>query len=409
MSAKYKIRNNVETLDYAPEFKPYTRVIINCGEDEDGNALIYTAGDDSGQTLETSIPLIAPFREGQSVPAAGQEMAQRILEQIQGYKYQPFDGQNALIPDEADLGDALLMGGIYGAMIGQDLDIDFMPTSNVVAPDANESDNEFGSDYISREQRELARKLNKIASSFTMTARKIESKIEGIDGQLNTITQTLNEQGGAIEMVVSDGKVKASAIISAINEESTATINANRIELNGDLVINAINGGTGNVSINANRVNMSGVLTWDNISGRPNMSNYVTDSEFSSTVSSIYTTIDETSVTAEKLIGREVKLIDRVKEYGELVDHDVGSLVLTYTENYDLGVELNADMGLKLTSKKNVFIDAGSSGSITMKEGNIIFSKMNFCIPGQGYGWGYDSPLGKVNGVNNQVYFQVVD
>lgn len=81
-------------LSVGDKLAPITKVTLH---KMDGNK--FTAGDDSGRTLNVDSPW------------ASQEVADYILESVAGYEYQPFTATNVIVDPAVEIGDVLNFGG----------------------------------------------------------------------------------------------------------------------------------------------------------------------------------------------------------------------------------------------------------------------------------------------------------
>lgn len=181
MSNKHHIGKSVNTIEASKEFSPYTKVVIIAGEDENGTQLVYEAGNDNGRTLEVTNPW------------GTQQIANDMLIRIQGYTYTPYSASGAYLPDTAELGDGVTVNGIYSVLASQDLTFDSLAVSDIEAPGADETENEFGI-YADSTQKDLKRKVNTISTKFTVELGKIESEITDTESNLTTlISQTQND------------------------------------------------------------------------------------------------------------------------------------------------------------------------------------------------------------------------
>lgn len=403
MSAKYDVDMDVEALDTSDPFDYYTKVIVVAGETEDGENIMGTAGDDSGKILEVHIPLFsAPAGQSASVFDLADALAADILNQLKEYEYQPFDARGVIAPLEATLGDGIVINDIYGAINKQQIEFHPLVTFDYSSDSADDDDNEFGITKKSETER-LLEGFIRYASTIEMHANSILAEVRSNAGAVSRIEQKVDEQGSSIEMVVSDGKVNASAIISAINGQSQYQINASRIELNADVI------------------KATGVLTWGNLdtAGMPDyltdddLDGYVASSDFDNTVTEIYTAIDAKSVVAEYLKGRYINLLgnDGVTSCGqmEIVSTDSGGygISLSTQSKYVNGqwvAENNG--GIRMLSGSNIYLKAGSGPAITINESGVI--NLGGTLVVNGVNWGTDSPVG-TSGVNGQVYFQLVE
>ena len=140
MSNRYYVGKQIASLTRSPAYLPYSKVVVIVGDDDDGKQIAYEAGDDSGKTLEVTNPW------------GTQEIANHILSLIRGYTYTPFEAQDAFVSDDAELGDAVTVSGIYGALVSQDITFDGIGVSTLSAPGADETDNEFGNYTPSHER-----------------------------------------------------------------------------------------------------------------------------------------------------------------------------------------------------------------------------------------------------------------
>ena len=183
MSNKYYIGKKTSKLDKSPALSPFSKVVIIVGDDEEtGEQLIYEAGDDSGRTLEMNNPW------------GTQQMAYDILNRISGYAYRPYVADQAIVPDDSDIGDAVTMSGVYSMIVKQEVIFDPSGVSNISAPEGDETENEFGLiNSNSATDRAIARKMNHINTRFTVELGKIETEIEDTERGLSSrITQTMD-------------------------------------------------------------------------------------------------------------------------------------------------------------------------------------------------------------------------
>lgn len=144
----------------------------------------YTAGDDTGRTVEKSLPW------------ATQAMAESVLRQLQGVTYLPFSGEDALLDPAAEIGDGITAGGVYSVLAKADVTFDGLYSADIAAPGGDEVEDEYP--YKSRAQRQSERELAKIRSSITKTAERItllvENEIEGLEGKLELTASSLTAQ-----------------------------------------------------------------------------------------------------------------------------------------------------------------------------------------------------------------------
>ena len=69
----------------------------------------YTAGNDTGRTLEVTCAW------------ASQAMANSILAAVQNVEYQPYTAGEALMDPAAEIGDGVVVGGIYSVVANENM------------------------------------------------------------------------------------------------------------------------------------------------------------------------------------------------------------------------------------------------------------------------------------------------
>ena len=170
MSDYVSIGNNVHTLDMAPAFPAYTGVMLWYDDEH-----AYSAGDDSGRVLTATCPW------------ATQQMADDMLASILGYAYRPYEATGAILPPEAELGDAIFVGGIRSVLASLDTTFDGLCSSDISAPADEEIDHEYP--YLSPMARELSRKVALGKSYYGTTITKAKGiEIVGMNAD-GTATQ----------------------------------------------------------------------------------------------------------------------------------------------------------------------------------------------------------------------------
>lgn len=159
-------------LDIGEKATKITRVNILVDDEHQ-----YTAGDDTGRTLE------------KTVPWGSQEMAESILAAVRGIDYQPFVGTDALIDPAAEIGDGVTVGGIYSVLAQKDIAFGKLTTTEISAPSTDEIEDEYP--YQSRQLRQQQRQVAQTRSMIVKSADSITQLVEDTEKNLSsTIEQT---------------------------------------------------------------------------------------------------------------------------------------------------------------------------------------------------------------------------
>ena len=182
MSDSTSVLKKASALDISPEFDTYSRVILHVGKDNAGNEIVYTAGDESGRTIEVSNPW------------GTQQMANNLLASLQSrrFQYQPYDAVDAQVDPAAELGDGLSISDVYSGLYVQNTTFSSLMTSDIAAPTDEEIDHEFP--YETETERTFSRESAYTRSQIKITNDSITAEVaraSNAEGSLSSrITQT---------------------------------------------------------------------------------------------------------------------------------------------------------------------------------------------------------------------------
>lgn len=171
MSEKYYVGKDVTSFSDNGKYKPISRVTLLV---DDENSL--TAGDDTGMEIVASCP------------HATQPMVNALLQAMKGYQYQAYEAGAANIDPAAELGDGVTVGDIYSPL--SKLSDDGRGYADISSPGELEMEDEYPSGgYITQE---FNRKIAETKATITKTSEEINLKVEGLDGQVSDVTQTVD-------------------------------------------------------------------------------------------------------------------------------------------------------------------------------------------------------------------------
>lgn len=199
MTESFNLLRRVQSLDISPELPGYSRVTIYAGQNEKGEDKIYTAGDDTGTTLEITNEWGTP------------EMAKAILKKIQGWRYQPYKAGGSSIDPSSEIGDAVTISDIYGGIFAKKTTYGKYIRTDLEAPSKEEVEHEF--QVQSPTDRQYARFTSDVRSKLTIQAEAIEARVEKVHGKttesfwwsLQSNGWSVGNQSGAIFKVDSSG------------------------------------------------------------------------------------------------------------------------------------------------------------------------------------------------------------
>lgn len=159
MADKVTVLRRAQSLDVAPQFNGYSKVIIH--KDDETQV---SAGDDSGQVLEFDNPL------------GTQEMANNILEKLRGYQYQPYKAENVMLDPAAEIGDGVSIKDIYGGIYKRSRTFSRLMGADISAPAEEEVDHEYK--YESPKERKYKREMGDVRATLIIHTTQIEAKVE---------------------------------------------------------------------------------------------------------------------------------------------------------------------------------------------------------------------------------------
>lgn len=180
MNNKWFVGSNAVSFQKYDETEPITGIVLwvdseNCFE----------VGNANGYVMEIDCPY------------GTAEMASNLLTQMNGKRYKGFNAEKAIISPLAEMGDSVTVNGVYSMLAYKNTVFGVRHTSQISAPGENEVEHEYSSDgYVTRE---FNRQLAKVRSSITKTAENIELKIEGVNGNVSTLSQTVGGLATRVE------------------------------------------------------------------------------------------------------------------------------------------------------------------------------------------------------------------
>lgn len=351
--------------DFSPGIasQPVTKVELL---DENGD-VVGVSGSDTGRTL-TALQ-----------PNGTNAMAAAILAKVSGYKHIGYDGRKALLDPAVELGDAVTVDGHYVPLIALDMTFDPMLAPDISAPDADEIDDEYP--YKSPTQRQIERNMAKTRSLITKTSEAIMLKVEGIDGKYTEVKTTLD--GLTVTDQSGTTRIKGSSI-------ETTTLKVSSANITGTLTIGQMPDGIAQTSQIPTKT-----------SQLSNDSGYQTELGVTTIINGTVTTdyIYALGVEASSVRGATVAIKNND-------GNTVGGITTTWTESGSEGIAIASTTGLKVGAQTNLFLSAGSGGSITLKNNNMILSSSALCLS-PSFGFGFGAPSGA--GQNGQLYIQLVN
>lgn len=153
----------VGSLDVSPRESPYTKVAVIVGTNDEGQEVRYEAGED-GLTLEIKNPW------------GTQEMADSILQNLQGFQYQPYKAGKAHMNPATELGDGISVNDVYSGVYITATNFSRLMLSDVEAPQDEEIEHEFATESAS--DRQYTRFVQQTKGMLRVTNLAIQAEVE---------------------------------------------------------------------------------------------------------------------------------------------------------------------------------------------------------------------------------------
>ena len=261
MSDKFYVGLDLTGFENNGVQRPVSRVTLRVDEER-----VLTAGDDSG------------FELAADCPHATQAMVNSILARVRGFQYQMYEASDINIDPAAELGDGITAGGVYAVIARVDDDGSGFPSAS--APGEAELEDEYPSGgpmtkIIERKIAETRSRITKTAeeirlevenemqglsASFSVQLGSITSRVQGVEGNVSTLTQTasslqsqITAANGNISTLTQTASSLQSQITTANGNISSITQTVSSISSS----VKNLEGEVSNIQQSANKISLS--------------------------------------------------------------------------------------------------------------------------------------------------------
>lgn len=257
----FNLLKQAENVETSKQLLGYTGVRVYAGTDDDGNQIVFEAGDTSGTVLEVTNELMG-----------SQAMADNILADIRGLRYQPLIVDRGLLDPSAEMGDGIAVNGVYSGIYTKSTTFGRLMASDVSAPTEEEIDHEFAMESPS--DRQYTRFVKQTKSLLRITATAIDAEVSARTEADEEIRATLSIQATEIAArVTQTGGDNSSFGWSLLSNEfglysgnnKVFWVNSSGAHVNGE--ITATSGKIGGFDIKSN------YLSYNNMNWNSNQTN----------------------------------------------------------------------------------------------------------------------------------------
>lgn len=342
-----------------------------------------TAGDDSGHEMRSECPF------------ATQEMADRLLARIKGYRFQKFSAEAARLDPTTELGDTVDINGVYAIISHRADDGSMFPDISAVGeaeledeyPEEGPVTQAFNlkiaktrtmiTKTSSQIRLEVAELTSAMAAEFVIELTSITGRVNGLDGQFSEFKNTVDGftitgpdgttriKGSSIETEsIAAGAIKAeqvqlSGAITWADLSSDAQGKVNTAQSTANSAQSAANSAQSTASA-AQRAASSAQTAAENVKSTVNGWRYQGTTYIDGA------NLKTDTVTASKLQGGTVSLLNNL-------GGESAQFILSDTQFGGIGLEIDTPSGgMRFLSRGNVYFGAwrgwlsGDQGKVTL-------------------------------------------
>lgn len=191
MSDKFNLLQRVGKLERGELASGFSKVVINVGTDENGDAISYSAGTDGGVALIINNPF------------GTQQMANNMLQIIRGKQYQAYTATDALLDPAAELGDGVSIDDIYSGVYSRTVDFSPLMASDISAPSDEEIEHELTGANETATDRSYSRLVKNVSARISQTASQIAAEIEARTTSEEELSSRIEQNADSISAKVS--------------------------------------------------------------------------------------------------------------------------------------------------------------------------------------------------------------
>lgn len=184
MFDRINIGKNVADFASSKKLDGYTMVVVHVTDE-----LEYVAGNDSGRTLTIECPW------------GTQQIAEDALKSLSGFQYQPYTADGAVVNPAAELGDAVVVSGVFGGVYSSSDTFGGVFRADLSAPEEEEVDE--AAHFKSVAERQIERQALEYQARFRVLANEIGAEVEARKEDASTIKSALSVQAESIAAKVS--------------------------------------------------------------------------------------------------------------------------------------------------------------------------------------------------------------
>lgn len=208
MSDVINIGRKFSNIEASSPFEAYSKVIIHIDDETQ-----VSAGKNGGRVLEVDNPL------------GTKAIAQEMLDKLNGFRYQPYEADGAILDPAAEIGDAINTPSVWGGIYTRNRTFGRLMRADISAPHDEEINHEY--QYESPMERQFKREMGDVHASLRIQSDRIESEVAERKADGAELSTRITQTSDAITTEVSratqaEGELSAALSIQA--EEISAKV-----------------------------------------------------------------------------------------------------------------------------------------------------------------------------------------
>lgn len=177
----------------------------------------------TGATLNNPYKVVFPWNTNQQ----GQTIANNIWSRLDGYVYNPYEADGALLDPAAQLGDLVRINGMRSVVGKKEPVMDALYASSIAAPQATEDDTEYD---VQNVQQRLKKAVQSVSRAYATISVNVDNIIaEVTDGQGNYTVLNMNAQGVVVkgnsgQVSIKGSQIEAGSLVLTDNTAFTTVV-----------------------------------------------------------------------------------------------------------------------------------------------------------------------------------------
>ena len=158
-----------------------------------------------------------------------QEQADAILSSLQGFQYQPYTADGALVNPAAEIGDGITVNGVYSGIYKMSRNYGSLMAANIEAPQSEAIDHEYP--FETKQNRTYRREIANAQAQIRINQNSIESEVIRASQAEGTLSSQITQTATGIRADVVSKTGGSSSSFGWNLTDSSWTLTSNNVEV----------------------------------------------------------------------------------------------------------------------------------------------------------------------------------